>query len=247
MDGPEIASADRQLFGRRQFLGGLTVAGLPLLAGCTGVTEVTFPGTPVSIPAADAEAMGFEEMLRDEVTETVEGRTYGLDVSAAVTSHYAVYTEVDADSGVTASALSTPKASVLFGQRNPLVDVSGQQFLYTDDALWFREPAGLGDIDREWERNSTRLLGERVDILGDDVWLTSRGGFFEDEERPVVMFVHYGKVDTGDDTVFLFAVRQWDVDGTDQPLVGEGGSLSEDEFEADLAAVRSALGAFRLG
>lgn len=246
MDRSNISSTSRHSLRRRQFLGGLTVATLPLLAGCTGQTEGSFDGTPVGISDADLDALGFEEVARDDRTEDIEGSAYGIGVSATVTSHYSVYSEIETDPGLTVSALSTPKARVLFGQRNPLVNVSGQRLLYNDDLLWFREPAGLGEIDRQWERNSTRLLSERVDVLGDDVRITSRGGYFEGDQ-PSVMFVHYGKVETEDDAVFLYAVRQWDVDAedTDQPLVGEDGMLSEDEFAADLVAARTALSAFQ--
>lgn len=242
--GPETTSTTR-----RRLLGGLAVAGIPLLSGCAQVTDNAFVAAPVYITPEDADAAGYRELVRDEHTATEHGRAYGLDVNTTLTSRYAVYGEIggeDGDApGLTVGALSTPKARVLSEVRNPLATLRAQQLLTEEGALWFREPVGLGGVDRTWK--PTRLLGERTEILGEDVWFTVRAGLVDVDADPSVLSVYYANLELDGDVVFLVAVRQWAVDATDRPFVGEDGYLTEDELAADVESVTEAFNLFGRG
>lgn len=181
------------------------------------------------------------------MTTTAQGRTYGIDVDATITSHYAVYEQqTDDGAGLTIGFLSTPKANVMFEERNPLAELSAQRLLYDEQVNWFREPTGLVSIDSVWNRNSTRLFGNRIDVLGESMFLTSRAGFASSDDDTAVAYVHYGKVELDDTVVFACAIRQWPVETTDRPYVGEDGYLSEAELDADVDDISAVFGALRL-
>lgn len=246
MDRLNARDNETHSIGRRRFLGGVAVAGLPVIAGCTQVTEDAVAATPVYIPPDEADALGYQEVVRDENTTVARDSAFGMDVNATITNRYAVYEEVSQDEtgGLLVSALSTPKAPVLFENRNPLTSLSSQRMLYDDRVSWFRDPAGLGGIDRDWERNSTRLSSERTDILGERNRLTARAGLFESDTDPSVLFAYYTNFDLDEDVVFMFAVRQWAVQTTDRPLLADDGYMTETDLAADIVAAKAAFNAF---
>lgn len=236
---------------RRRFLGGCAVATLPLLAGCTSVTENEFVATPVSMPSDRAEEIGYRELLEDQRTTVETDRFVGMTLETSLTHDYAVYEETaGGDDGAAprvVGVLSTPKANVLGSQRNPFVRLSGQRLINHERARWFFEAMELEGID-EWGRTSSRIVSERTELFGSgDERLTTRAGFAGTDAEPSVLFVHYTKVNFEDDVVFGYAARRMDADDSDRPFVGEDGYLTDADFAADVLAAKTALNAVRYG
>lgn len=238
---------------RRQFLGGLAVASLPLVAGCTALTEGDFNAGEVYMPAEAADALGYEEIKRETISSVERGEVYSFDVEARLTSHFAVYDkiveieeDVEGADVMRVSAVSSPQAVILRNAVNPLSTLGRRALLTNPRGQWYLNRAGFEEVELGWTDGPTFVSNNRAAFLGGQERLYSvYAGTLGEGEDARVVFAHAIRVDSGDDVVLGLAVRHWPASDMDRPYVGEDGYLTDAELAADFVAVVSAFEAIR--
>ena len=262
--GSEPAASTRdEALSRRGLL--LAVAGVgtaTTLAGCGAISTYEFGAAPVVLPRRSRRRLGFEETLREPVTDERSRIVGGVQVQATVESHVAVYEPTlrtgrgdspgsDGRRGaVTPSVgvVSTPRAAVLGRSFNPLARLSLPNLLTSDVAGGFLRRAGLDRVGepREkvwWERGPAFLADHECTCVGAPATIESYAGVLGGDPATVA-FVHLARV-TARSVVLVAAVHGRTVEDLGAPFVGPAGYLSRDEFGEVVSTVADVCGALR--
>lgn len=231
---------------RRRFLAGVGVASLPLLAGCTAVTEREFVASPASLSTSDAEAIGYQEVNRESPTVVEQGSIAGMSTTTSVTNQIVIYEPLD-ENGMTFGTLSTPRGRALGQDLNPLALQDRRELLTYEPTRPFLVQVGLHGVEDGWQ-DLTYLGSERSAFAGGrSEFFRTYGGLLGPESDLSIVYAHVGRAQIDGNVVFGLAVRRWAIGEFDpeRGYDGEEGYLSDEEYDADVETAKAAFEAIR--
>lgn len=208
--------------------------------------------------------MGYGETLREPVVAERSREVAGVQIQATVESHVAIYEAVTGSaSGSTTPAgdgagptaatpsvgvASTPRATVSGRSFNPLARLSLANLVTSDAGNEFLRRVGLDrvGVPRErvrWERGPAFVAERTATCVGTRVTIESYAGILGGEPLTVAV-VHLARADA-ESVVLPAAVHGRTVADVRSPLVGPGGLLSQDAFDAAVETFVTACEAFQ--
>jgi len=149
---------------RRGFLAAVGSGAGVVLSGCGGVTSYEFGVDPVVLAGDARERLAYRERSRGSAVAERSRSVRGVEVTATVESHVAVYEPTDGAPAraatPTVGAVSTPAASIRGRSFNPLAQLSLAGLLTGEAGVRVLRRAGLNEVghrrDRvRWRRGPT--------------------------------------------------------------------------------------------
>ena len=158
--------------------------------------------------------------------------------SAPPSSHWPLYWST------AVGALSTPEAEVMGNSLNPVADASPEELLTDEETRSFVGRLGLDGVADGWVEGPESVNTEVGRLLGEDAPVETFVGLTGSREDPEFAVVHVGRLETGDDTVFVTGTSTWGVDQVGRVFIGDDGYVSGSDLGESIETALDIVEAF---
>lgn len=202
---------------RRQLLGTTGIALTASTAGClgflTGQQPLSFAADPAVAADSTASEAGYETEGPKEKVITREYTAAGQTREVEVTNQITTYEKTiemplfgEARLGVFA-AVSSPKVKIAGQTLNPLKDYTNRQLV------------GLLASEYESIENPTEVGERTVETLGSELTFTKYEATATVQGQDVDVFIHVGRIESGEDFVVPLGVYPKEKESQEQPNI----------------------------